>query len=95
MGQVWLADDHYKVDSHAGHGIDEPHSPGFIGENAYQAGLVAACLIDYRMNPSCDILIVNIARNLKNTENLNLRNRGFLQYFANMVISPGSIYTLE
>ncbi len=75
--------------------IDETRCLAFIGEDAYQAGRVAAGLIDYGLIPSRDILIVNIARNLEDTENLNLRNRGFLHYFADTGTSPRSIYTLE
>jgi len=53
----------------------------FIGEDAYQGGRIAASLIDFGLTEHKDILIVNISKNLDNTQHLNSRNQGFLSYF--------------
>ncbi|MCQ2227390.1 MAG: LacI family DNA-binding transcriptional regulator [Bacteroidales bacterium] len=53
----------------------------FIGEDAYQSGRVAASLIDFGIEASKDILMINLARNIGNMHHLNQRNQGFLSYF--------------
>src|SRR5690554_224455 len=61
--------------------IENANCLSFIGEDAYQGGRVAASLIDYGLDPDKDILIVNIAKDLENTQHLNRRNQGFMSYF--------------
>jgi LacI family transcriptional regulator len=58
----------------------------YVGENIFQSGRVAGQLIDMVTPSGSDILIVNIARNLKNVHHLNKRTQGFLSYFR----LPGS-----
>ncbi len=61
--------------------IKGTNSLAFIGEDAYRGGRIAASLIDYGLPADKDILIVNISKNLDNTQHLNSRNQGFLSYF--------------
>jgi LacI family transcriptional regulator len=75
--------------------IENTNALTFIGEDAYQGGRVAASLIDYGLNPSRDILIVNIAKDLENTQHLNARNQGFMSYFLDMGKNKGMKITVE
>lgn len=61
--------------------IEETQFLSYTGEDIYQSGRVAAQLTDMVTPEVKDILIVNIARNLKNVHHLNLRSEGFLSYF--------------
>lgn len=54
----------------------------YIGEDVYRSGKVAGQLVDMITEPGKDILVVNIARNLRNVQHLRNRNLGFLSYFA-------------
>jgi LacI family transcriptional regulator len=64
--------------------IEETDFLSYTGEDIFQSGRVAGQLIDL-VTPECkDILIINIARNIRNVHHLNKRTQGFLSYF------PGS-----
>ena len=75
--------------------IDDTNSLTFIGEDAYQAGRVAASLIDTGVSPDKDILIVNIAKNLENIQHLQHRNQGFLSYFMDAGNNNGLKISVE
>lgn len=75
--------------------IENANCLSFIGEDAYQSGRVAASLIDYGVNPQKDILIVNIAKDLENTQHLNRRNQGFMSYFLDTGKNRGMKITVE
>lgn len=75
--------------------IEDTNCLAFIGEDAYQGGRVAASLIDYGLNPSRDILIVNIAKDLGNTQHLNARNQGFMSFFLDAGKNKGMKITAE
>ncbi len=62
--------------------IPEANCLAFVGEDAFKSGRVAAGLIDIITPTDKDILIVNIAKNLGNTQHLNSRNQGFMSYFV-------------
>ena len=75
--------------------IENSNCLAFIGEDAYQGGRVAASLIDYGLNPDKDILIVNIAKDIENTQHLNRRNQGFMSYFLDTGRNRGMKITVE
>lgn len=75
--------------------IDNTNCLTFIGEDAYQGGRVAASLIDYGLEVSRDILIVNIAKDLENTQHLNARNQGFMSFFLDAGKNRGMKITVE
>ncbi|HNW57848.1 MAG TPA: LacI family DNA-binding transcriptional regulator [Bacteroidales bacterium] len=58
----------------------------YIGEDIFQSGRVAGQLIDIVSSEKSDILVVNIAKNLRNVHHLNSRTQGFMSYFNE---SPG------
>ena len=53
----------------------------YIGEDIFQSGRVAGQLIDIVTPEKSDILVVTIARNIRNVHHLTNRNEGFLSYF--------------
>jgi len=75
--------------------IESSKCLSFIGEDAYQGGRVAASLIDYGLSPEKDILIVNLAKDLENTQHLNKRNQGFISYFSDKGKNQGLKITVE
>jgi LacI family transcriptional regulator len=61
----------------------------YIGEDIFQSGRVAGQLIDMITNKNSDILVVTIARNLKNVHHLTRRTQGLLSYFEKSGINRG------
>lgn len=53
----------------------------YIGENIFQSGRVAGQLIDMLTPEHRDVLVVTIAKNIRNVLHLNNRTEGFLSYF--------------
>lgn len=75
--------------------IDDTNCVGFIGEDAFQSGRVAASIIDFGLSPERDILMVNIAKDLENTQHLTSRNQGFLSYFLDEGRNAGMRISIE
>jgi LacI family transcriptional regulator len=61
--------------------IEETEFLSYTGEDIFQSGRVAGQLIDMVTPVNKDILIINIARNVRNVHHLNKRTQGFLSYF--------------
>ena len=51
---------------------------GYVGEDSYHSGRIAANIMDVAVGQERDILMVNIG----NTQHLYARSKGFLSYFA-------------
>jgi LacI family transcriptional regulator len=62
--------------------IKESEFLSYTGEDIFQSGRVAGQLTDMVTPAKKDILIINIVKNLKNVEHLNIRTQGFLSYFS-------------
>ena len=75
--------------------IDDTNCVGFVGEDAFQSGRVAASIIDFGLQPDRDILMVNIAKDIENTQHLNTRNQGFLSYFMDEGRNTGMRISIE
>ncbi len=61
--------------------IEETGFLAYIGENIFQSGRVAGQLIDIITPVNSDILIVSIAKNLRNVHHLDKRAEGFMSFF--------------
>jgi len=61
--------------------IDKTEFLAYVGENIFQSGRVAGQLIDMVTPENGDILVVTIARNIRNVLHLTKRTDGFLSYF--------------
>lgn len=75
--------------------IDDSNCIGFIGEDAFQSGRVAASIIDFGIDAEKDILMVNLAKDLDNTQLLTSRNQGFMSYFMDAGRNRGMKISLE
>jgi LacI family transcriptional regulator len=69
--------------------IEETEFLAYIGEDAYSSGRVAGQLADMITPRGDDILIVIIAKNVRNVQHLNNRTKGFSSYFSNQPSSRG------
>jgi LacI family transcriptional regulator len=63
--------------------IEDTGFLAYIGENIFQSGRVAGQLTDMITPIDCDILIVSIAKNIRNVHHLDKRADGFMSYFKN------------
>lgn len=75
--------------------ISDARCLGFIGEDAYQSGRMAASLVDFGIESQKDVLMVNIARDMGNTQHLAMRNQGFMSYFMDSARNTGLKITLD
>jgi len=62
--------------------LTETNFLAYIGENIFSSGRVAGQLADLVTPLNKDILVVNIAKNLRNMHHLNKRTDGFISYFS-------------
>lgn len=69
--------------------IENTEFLAYIGENIFQSGRVAGQLIDMITPENGDILVVTIARNIRNVLHLTNRTEGFLSYFSNSCKNKG------
>ncbi|MBR6252199.1 MAG: LacI family DNA-binding transcriptional regulator [Bacteroidales bacterium] len=64
--------------------LSNTNAIGFVGEDAYQSGRVAASVIDFGLPTTSDILMVNLAKDFDNAQHITSRNQGFLSYFMDL-----------
>jgi len=69
--------------------IENTEFLAYIGENIFSSGRVAGQLIDLVTPETRDILIVNIARNIRNVHHLETRAMGFQSFFNDNHNSKG------
>jgi LacI family transcriptional regulator len=69
--------------------IENTEFLAYTGENIFQSGRVAGQLIDMITPENGDILVVTIARNIRNVLHLTNRTEGFLSYFGNSCKNKG------
>lgn len=67
----------------------------YVGEDIFQSGRVAGQLIDIITPADNDILIISIAKNLRNVHHLDKRAAGFMSYFNFKRRRRGKIITLN
>ncbi len=61
--------------------LEESHISGFVGQDAFQSGYVAAKLINYGLEHRTDVAIINISARKDNHAHIISRERGFRTYF--------------
>lgn len=61
----------------------------YTGEDTFKSGRVAGQLTDMITKPDKDILIIVIARNIKNVHHLNNRTNGFIDYLEKSGMNKG------
>ncbi|MBP5420182.1 MAG: LacI family DNA-binding transcriptional regulator [Bacteroidales bacterium] len=75
--------------------LNNTNAIGFVGEDAYQSGRVAASVIDFGLPTTSDILMVNLAKDLDNAQHISSRNQGFLSYFMDFGRNNGVRMSVE
>jgi LacI family transcriptional regulator len=63
--------------------LEEPSVKSFVGQDAYQSGMVAARLVDYGLEPGSVVAIVNMSARKDHYHHIIERERGFRSYFTN------------
>ena len=61
----------------------------YIGEDIFQSGRVAGQLADMITPEKSDLLLVTIAKNIRNVSHLTIRTEGFLSYFSKQARNKG------
>jgi LacI family transcriptional regulator len=69
--------------------IENTEFLAYVGENTFKSGRVAGQLTDIITPEKGDILIVTIARNIRNVLHLTNRTEGFLSYFDKSIRNKG------
>lgn len=54
----------------------------YFGQNAFQSGKAAANLMHYKLEKGSSVLIINLAPNMAITHHMELRAKGFINYFS-------------
>jgi LacI family transcriptional regulator len=75
--------------------IEETDFLSYTGEDIFQSGRVAGQLVDMVTPIKKDILIINIARNIRNVHHLNKRTQGFMSYFPQSGKNKGELITMS
>ena len=75
--------------------IEETEFLSYTGEDIFQSGRVAGQLVDLVTPENKDILIINIARNIRNVHHLNKRTEGFLSYFPESGKNKGELINIS
>jgi len=75
--------------------IEETEFLSYTGEDIFQSGRVAGQLVDMVTPVNKDILIINIARNVRNVHHLNKRTQGFLSYFPQSGNNRGKLISIS
>ena len=75
--------------------VPETNFLAYIGENVFQSGKVAGQLTEMITSWKKDILIVNLAKNLRNVHHLSNRTKGFLSYFSGNARKSGEKISLN
>jgi LacI family transcriptional regulator len=67
----------------------------YTGEDIFQSGRVAGQLVDMVTPAEKDILIINIARNIRNVHHLSKRMQGFISYFPQTGRNKGNLISIN
>ena len=73
--------------------IEDINGIPYIGQNAYQSGMVAARLLSFGIHEPGDILIINLAAR-KHYNHIIKREKGFRDFFASKTL-PANNFTLH
>ncbi len=75
--------------------LESPSVRSFVGQDAYQSGVVAARLIDYGLEPGRDLAIVNMSARKNYYAHIINREKGFRSYFMNQTERLSHLITLD
>jgi len=75
--------------------VEAPSVKSFVGQDAFQSGIVAARLIDYGLEPGSKLVIVNMSTRKDHYTHITERERGFRSFFDNRPESLDHLITLD
>jgi len=75
--------------------LPTPNGLGFVGQNAYHSGRVAAKLMTYGIQDPFSVLIVNFTRENGNTNHILEREKGFRSYISESMKNKVEIVSLN
>ncbi len=75
--------------------IDGLNDYGFVGQDSFQSGFLAAKLLTYGMPPESSYCVINLARSLNNHKHIMSRQRGFEDYFHTCFKGRANVYVYD
>ena len=75
--------------------VDAPSVKSFVGQDAFQSGVVAARLMDYGLEPGRKLVIVNMSTRKEHYTHITDRERGFRSFFADRPERLDHLITLD
>jgi LacI family transcriptional regulator len=75
--------------------IDGLNEYGFVGQDSYQSGYLAAKLLTYGMPPDSSYCVINLARSLNNHKHIMSRQKGFEEYFHTRFMGRANVYIYD
>ena len=75
--------------------IDGLNDYGFVGQDSYQSGFLAAKLLTYGMPPDSSYCVINLARALNNHKHIMSRQKGFEEYFHTRFTGRANVYVYD
>lgn len=68
---------------------------GFVGQDAFRSGFLAARLLTYGMKPNASYCVINLARALNNHKHIMSRQRGFEDFFHSRLNGKSNVYIYD
>jgi len=75
--------------------VEAPSVKSFVGQDAFQSGVVAARLIDYGLEPGSKLIIVNMSTRKDHYTHITDRERGFRSFFNDRPERSDHLFTLD
>jgi LacI family transcriptional regulator len=75
--------------------LEEASPIGFIIQNSFQSGYLAAKLLDFGSKENSHILVIHVTKELENAHHLLLREEGFMEYFKEHPKKYQHIFRIE
>jgi LacI family transcriptional regulator len=75
--------------------IDGLNDYGFVGQDSFQSGFLAAKLLTYGMPPESSFCLINLARSLNNHKHIMGRQKGFEEYFNTRFSGRANVYIYD
>jgi LacI family transcriptional regulator, galactose operon repressor len=75
--------------------IDGLNDYGFVGQDSFRSGYLAAKLLTYGMPPDSAYCVINLARSLNNHKHILNRQKGFEEYFHTRFAGHANVYVYD
>lgn len=75
--------------------VEAPAVKSFVGQDAFQSGMVAARLIDYGLESGSKLVIVNMSTRKDHYTHITDRERGFRSFFKERPEKSDHLFTLD